>query len=131
MNDLKPRTRTEQLPNPFRPRNGVPPRYLAGRDRLLGEAKDRLVETPPLHANWALTGLRGTGTTVRLGESGARAERAGWFAGWLTLERELGGAAVDRGLVYRPTRGTYDFALPLFGAYLRRRAELTELTRRR
>ena len=35
---------------------------------------------------------------------------------------------VDRGLVYRPTRGTYDFALPLFGAYLRRRAELTQLT---
>ena len=38
---------------------------------------------------------------------------------------------VDRGLVYRPTRGTYDFALPLFGSYLRRRAELTELTGRR
>lgn len=37
----------------------------------------------------------------------------------------------DRGLVYRPTRGTYDFALPLFGAYIRRRAELTELTPRR
>lgn len=38
---------------------------------------------------------------------------------------------VDRGLIYRPTRGTYDFALPLFGSYLRRRAELTELTGRR
>jgi hypothetical protein len=38
---------------------------------------------------------------------------------------------VDRGLVYRPTRGTYDFALPLFGSYLRRRAELTVLTRTR
>ena len=37
----------------------------------------------------------------------------------------------DRGLVYRPTRGTYDFALPLFGAYVRRRAELAELTPRR
>jgi len=37
---------------------------------------------------------------------------------------------VDRGLVYRPTRGTYDFALPLFGSYLRRRTELTELTAR-
>jgi hypothetical protein len=37
---------------------------------------------------------------------------------------------VDRGLVYRPTRGTYDFALPLFGSYLRRRTELTELTGR-
>jgi hypothetical protein len=27
---------------------------------------------------------------------------------------------VDRGLVFRPSRGRYDFALPLFGAYLRR-----------
>ena len=38
---------------------------------------------------------------------------------------------VDRGLVYRPTRVTYDFALPRFGSYLRRRMELTELTARR
>jgi hypothetical protein len=74
------------LPNPFRPGNGVPPPYLAGRDRLLAEAEDWLVEHPPLHANWALTGLRGTGKTVLLGEIGARAERAGW----VTLERELG-----------------------------------------
>jgi len=37
---------------------------------------------------------------------------------------------VDRGLVYRPSRGTYDFALPLFGSYLRRRSELTQLTGR-
>jgi len=37
---------------------------------------------------------------------------------------------IDRGLVYRPTRGTYDFALPLFGSHLWRRAELTELARR-
>jgi hypothetical protein len=39
-----------------------------------------------LHANWALTGLRGTGKTVLLGEFATRAERAGW----LTLQRELG-----------------------------------------
>ena len=37
---------------------------------------------------------------------------------------------VDRGLVYRPTRGAYDFALPLFGDYLRRRVEVTKVTRR-
>lgn len=35
---------------------------------------------------------------------------------------------VDRGLLYRPTRGSYEFALPLFGAYLRRHAKLTQLT---
>ncbi len=74
------------LPNPFRPGNGVPPPYLAGRDPVLNAFEDWLRETPPLHANWALTGLRGTGKTVLLGEFAARAERAGW----LTLHRELG-----------------------------------------
>jgi len=74
------------LPNPFRPGNGVAPPYLAGRDRLLGAFEDWLLEEPPLHANWALTGLRGTGKTVLLGEFATRAERAGW----LTLQRELG-----------------------------------------
>lgn len=74
------------LPNPFRPGNGVPPPYLAGRDQVLNAFEDWLLEEPPLHANWALTGLRGTGKTVLLGEFAARAERAGW----LTLHRELG-----------------------------------------
>ena len=74
------------LPNPFRPGNGVPPPYLAGRDRLLVAFEDWLLEEPPLHANWTLTGLRGTGKTVLLSEFAARAERAGW----LTLQRELG-----------------------------------------
>lgn len=37
---------------------------------------------------------------------------------------------VDRGLVYRASRGTYDFALPLFGAYIRRRkANLSDVSR--
>jgi len=74
------------LPNPFRPGNGVAPPYLAGRDRLLAIFEDWLIEDPPLHANWTLAGLRGTGKTVLLGEFAARAERAGW----LTLHRELG-----------------------------------------
>jgi hypothetical protein len=74
------------LPNPFRPGNGVPPPYLAGRDRVLSAFEDWLLETPPLHANWTLTGLRGTGKTVLLGEFAARAERGGWLA----LHRELG-----------------------------------------
>jgi hypothetical protein len=34
---------------------------------------------------------------------------------------------IDKGLVYRPTRATYDFALPLFAGYLRRRAKVTGL----
>lgn len=74
------------LANPFRPGNGVPPPYLSGRDGVLNAFEDWLIETPPLHANWSLTGLRGTGKTVLLGEFATRAERAGW----LTLYRELG-----------------------------------------
>ena len=61
------------------------PPYLAGRDALL-DAFDEFLAERPLHANWALTGLRGTGKTVLLGEFAARAEHAGW----LTLQRELG-----------------------------------------
>jgi hypothetical protein len=38
---------------------------------------------------------------------------------------------LERGLIYRPSRGRYDFALPLFRSYLRRRANLTELSRGR
>jgi hypothetical protein len=86
MNGMALARQPNPLPNPFRPGNGVPPPYLAGRDRLLADFEDWLLEEPPLHANWALTGLRGTGKTVLLGEFAARAERAGW----LTLQRELG-----------------------------------------
>lgn len=86
MNDSMLARQPNPLPNPFRPGNGVPPPYLAGRDRLLSTFEDWLLEVPPLHANWALTGLRGTSKTVLLGEFATRAERAGW----LTLQRELG-----------------------------------------
>ncbi len=78
--------RTEPLANPFRPGNGVPPPYLAGRDALLAEFERFLTEPHPVHANWVLTGLRGTGKTVLLGEFAGRGERAGW----LCLGRELG-----------------------------------------
>ena len=77
--------KTQSIANPFRPGNGVPPPYLAGRDSVL-RAFDEFLDERPLHANWAITGLRGTGKTVLLGEFASRAERAGW----LTLHRELG-----------------------------------------
>ncbi|CAN5635412.1 ATP-binding protein [soil metagenome] len=86
MNDSMLARQPNPLPNPFRPGNGVAPPHLAGRDRLLAAYEDWLLEDPPLHANWALSGLRGTGKTVLLGEFATRAERAGW----LTLQRELG-----------------------------------------
>lgn len=85
MSQAEPTVRTEQLANPFRPGNGVVPPYLAGRDAVLSAFDEYLAERP-LHANWALTGLRGTGKTVLLGEFAARAEHAGW----LTLQREIG-----------------------------------------
>lgn len=79
-------TRTELLANPFRPGNGVPPPYLAGREALLAEFERFLGEGHPPHSNWTLTGIRGTGKTVLLGEFASRGERAGW----LCVERELG-----------------------------------------
>ena len=85
MTDLDSNPRTEQLANPFRPGNGVAPPYLAGRDALLAEFERYLGETHPPHANWTLTGIRGTGKTVLLGEFATRGERAGW----LCLGREL------------------------------------------
>ena len=75
----------EQIANPFRPGNGVQPPYLAGRDALLAEFDRFLAESHPPHINWTLTGIRGTGKTVLLGEFASRGERTGW----LCLEREL------------------------------------------
>ncbi len=42
---------------------------------------------------------------------------------------ELVSRLIDRGLLYREARGAYDFTLPLFRAYLRRRTEITGITR--
>ncbi|MGH2455211.1 MAG: hypothetical protein ACRDHD_03000 [Candidatus Limnocylindria bacterium] len=86
MAEVEPKNRTEQLANPFRPGNGVRPPYLAGRDRLLVEFDAFLAESHPPHLNWTLTGIRGTGKTVLLGEFAGRGERAGW----LCTEREVG-----------------------------------------
>jgi hypothetical protein len=76
----------DQLANPFRPGNGVLPAYLAGRDKPLAEFDAFVADPHPLHANWTVTGLRGTGKTVLVETAATRAEAAGW----LTLERELG-----------------------------------------
>ena len=92
MTKLEPTLRNEQLANPFRPGNGVAPPYLAGRDRLLIEFESFIAEMP-LHPNWAITGLRGTGKTVLLAEFAGRAERAGW----ITLQREVGERHRDDG----------------------------------
>ena len=85
MTDLDSTIRTEQLANPFRPGSGVALPCLAGRDALLEEFERYPGEAHPLHANWTLTGIRGTGKTVLPGEFATRGERAGW----LCLGREL------------------------------------------
>ena len=63
--------------------------------------------------------------------------RAGGRATLAEIAREAGDGVnaavglrrlIDKGLVYRPTRATYDFALPLFAGYLRRRAKVTGLS---
>jgi hypothetical protein len=92
MADVAPTKPTEQLANPFRPGNGVRPPFLAGRDGLLAEF-DAFVAEQPLHPNWTLTGLRGTGKTVLLADFAARAEQAGW----VTLHREVGERHRDDG----------------------------------
>jgi hypothetical protein len=76
----------EQSANPFRPGTGVLPAYLAGRERPLAEFDAFIADPHPLHANWTVTGLRGTGKTVLVETAAARAEAAGW----LTLQREIG-----------------------------------------
>lgn len=92
MADVAPTEPTEQLANPFRPGNGVRPPFLAGRDGLLAEFAAFVTEQP-LHPNWTLTGLRGTGKTVLLAEFAAHAEQAGW----VTLHREVGERHRDDG----------------------------------
>ena len=86
MAETQAAARSEPPANPFRPGNGVPPPYLAGRDALLAEFERFLGESYPPHPNWTLTGIRGTGKTVLLGEFAGRGERAGW----LCVDRELG-----------------------------------------
>lgn len=104
----------------------------AGRGLRGGRLSSR-VETPavePLHIRTTepsvledrylgggAIGQRGLGETAQVG---GRAS-----APW--LPRPLN----DRGLVYRPTRGTYDSARPMLGSYRLRRVELTELAPRR
>lgn len=69
--------------NPFAPGAGQRPPELAGRDREL-EAFDVLVERVSRgrpERSLVLTGLRGVGKTVLLGELRSRALRRGWASG--------------------------------------------------
>lgn len=71
--------------NPYRPGVGTKPAYLAGRDAPLRRFRSVLRAAPEQPANMRLTGLRGVGKTVLLGEFEVLAREAGWAPGFLEL----------------------------------------------
>jgi len=72
--------------NPFRPGVGTKPLYLAGRDRPIRRFASMLRAAPEQPANMRLTGLRGVGKTVLLGEFQAIAESSGWASAVLEFQ---------------------------------------------
>ena len=72
--------------NPFRPGVGTKPLYLAGRDQSLRRFKSVLRAAPEQPANMRLTGLRGVGKTVLLGEFRAAAQDMDWATAFLELQ---------------------------------------------
>ncbi|MGH9189390.1 MAG: ATP-binding protein [Acidimicrobiales bacterium] len=71
--------------NPFRPGVGTKPAYLAGREGPMRRFRSVLRAAPEQPANVRLTGLRGVGKTVLLGELERLAREDGWAAGFLEL----------------------------------------------
>lgn len=72
--------------NPFRPGVGTRPLYLAGREKPARRFQSMLRAAPEQPANMRLTGLRGVGKTVLLGEFQATAEGAAWASATLELQ---------------------------------------------
>jgi hypothetical protein len=69
--------------NPYRPGVGTKPLYLAGRDQSIRRFRSVIRAAPELPANIRLTGLRGVGKTVLLGEFGDEAKELGWATTYL------------------------------------------------
>lgn len=72
--------------NPYRPGVGTRPAYLAGRDDELARFRSILKGAPEIPGNVRLTGLRGVGKTVLLGEYKDLARSIGWATIDLELE---------------------------------------------
>jgi DNA-binding MarR family transcriptional regulator len=72
--------------NPFRPGVGTKPLHLAGRDQPMRRFAAMLRAAPEQPANMRLTGLRGVGKTVLLGEFQAIAERNEWTGAVLEFQ---------------------------------------------
>lgn len=66
--------------NPYRPGMGTAPVYLADREGQLGRFRQHLADFPGLPHNVRVTGLRGVGKTVLLGEYADQAAAAGWIS---------------------------------------------------
>lgn len=71
--------------NPYRPGVGTKPAYLAGRDGPMRRFRSVLRSAPEQPANMRLTGLRGVGKTVLLGEFEQLARQHEWAAGFVEL----------------------------------------------
>jgi len=72
--------------NPYRPGVGTRPLYLAGRDMPLRRFRSVLRAAPEQPANMRLTGLRGVGKTVLLGEFEKVGDQDGWASASLELQ---------------------------------------------
>ncbi|MGH2994807.1 MAG: ATP-binding protein [Gaiellaceae bacterium] len=72
--------------NPFRPGVGTRPLHLAGREGPLRRFRAMLRAAPEQPANMLLTGLRGVGKTVLLGEFERVADGEGWAPAALELQ---------------------------------------------
>lgn len=72
--------------NPYRPGVGTKPLYLAGRDQSMRRFRAILRGAPEQPANMRVTGLRGVGKTVLLGEFGDDAKEANWSTTYLELQ---------------------------------------------
>ncbi|HEY5288338.1 MAG TPA: ATP-binding protein [Solirubrobacteraceae bacterium] len=72
--------------NPFRPGVGTKPLYLAGRDQPLRRFRSVIRAAPEQPANMRLTGLRGVGKTVLLGEFRVVSEELDWAPAFLELQ---------------------------------------------
>lgn len=72
--------------NPYRPGVGLTPLYLAGRDDELRRFRSVLRGAPDIPANVRITGLRGVGKTVLLGEFQRIAAEERWDSDMMEVE---------------------------------------------
>ncbi|HEY5858626.1 MAG TPA: ATP-binding protein [Aldersonia sp.] len=76
--------------NPFRPGAGLRPPILAGRDALFGDfdiVRRRITEYREGDRSWILTGLRGVGKTVLIGELERTARNEAWIVAKLEVQK--------------------------------------------